>query len=187
MPLKTYDTKADFDAEYDLDATWATGITDATPKRRLGYDREVLFSQAELRAANYINLLDLKSNQKILILGCGFGWTVEALNNVGFNNVVGIDTSPYIHSELNNQYQGTSDILTDEGNFKPQVVITENLIESYSDAELDTLLQKYAGVTLVHLVSTNIKRTDLNIKTLEEWKTLRPNDTFIEESPWRLL
>ena len=190
MPLKTYETKADYDAEYELDTEYATGHPSTRPAIKAGYDRSVLLAEAELRASKFVELLNLRTNQKILILGCGFGWTVEALNNLGFNNVVGVDTSPYIHSELSNQYQGTSDILTDEGNFKPQVVITEHLVESYSDAELQTLLQKYASVTVIHLVMTtkhDPDRTDLNMKTLEQWKALFPDHQFIEEATWRLL
>lgn len=98
MPLKTWNTKSDFDAAYNIGAERDTGHPNTRPEVRLHYNRAVMFSIAQTHALKMIEVLGLQPTQKIGILGCGFGWVLEVFIAQGFNNVIGTDTSPFIQT-----------------------------------------------------------------------------------------
>lgn len=102
MPIKTYNTKADFDADYDIDAEWDTGHPATRPGVRLGYARAVMWPAALRRAAfldGYLQGLGYATNAVVLIVGAGYGWTAEAMETIyGWTRIVTTDTSPYIQS-----------------------------------------------------------------------------------------
>lgn len=176
MPIKPYNTKAEFDEDYD------------------SYTREAQFPVHLRHAEKYVEILKLKPIDKIAIIGCGFGWTVEALELMGFQSVAGVDKSNYILSELAKDpgiYQGTADISDSLGLFKPDIIITEYLLDCYYDSEIPDLLKQYDYAKIAaHLVINKHdcpERTDLNIKYIEDWKALLPKHIFISGGNYRWL
>jgi hypothetical protein len=75
----------------------------------LHYNRYVLYPEMLRRAQAFITILGLTLSDRILIVGCGFGWTAEALAGLGYT-VVGTDVSAYIQS--NKTLSEDSDIST---------------------------------------------------------------------------
>ena len=62
---------------------------------RLHYNRYVLYPEMLRRAQALVSILGLTLSDRIFVIGCGFGWTVEALVGLGYN-AVGADVSSYI-------------------------------------------------------------------------------------------
>lgn len=86
--------KALFDLAYDASAE-PDGHPNTRPEIRLHYHRYVLFSEALRRAEFFRDHFGLNEQSSVLIVGCGFGWTAEALNGLGVPTI-GTDTSAYI-------------------------------------------------------------------------------------------
>lgn len=89
MPVRTYESRADYDRDYE---TRAFGI-------RLNYDRAFGLAIGAGLARLYVEVLGIQPADSILIFGCGFGWSAEVLESQGYQFVLGVDTSPYIQSE----------------------------------------------------------------------------------------
>lgn len=83
-----YDLAYSFNAEPD-------GHPNDRPAITLHYHRYVLFPEMLRRAQFFIQQFGLTANSRVLVVGCGFGWTVEALNSLGVP-AVGTDVSAYI-------------------------------------------------------------------------------------------
>ena len=95
MPLKSWTTREAFDAHYDISGE-PEGHPGDRPEIRLHYHRKVMLPWFQKHIPDLIRVLDLQTSDRIVIVGCAFGWSIEALNELGFNNVVGTDTSQYI-------------------------------------------------------------------------------------------
>lgn len=65
---------------------------------RLHYHRCVWYPEAVRRATFFKNHFNLSSSTAVLIIGCGFGWTVEALNELGVP-AIGTETSAYVQGQ----------------------------------------------------------------------------------------
>jgi len=98
MPRKTYNTKADFDADYSIGAE-PEGHPNTRPEVRLNYHRVVLLPFAQRRAEFLKRHFQWPPTSTIVVVGAGFGWLVESLEALGYTNVLGTDTSPYIQAE----------------------------------------------------------------------------------------
>lgn len=98
MPLKTWDTKADWDAAYTYNAERDVGHPNTRPAVKLHYNRIFKAGQeAVTHATRLASALGwTPPGDTILIAGAGFGWTPEALEGLGFSTVVGTDVSSYI-------------------------------------------------------------------------------------------
>jgi hypothetical protein len=83
-----YDAAYSFNAEPD-------GHPNTRPAITLHYHRYVLFPEMLRRAQFFISHFGLTSSSRVLVVGCGFGWTVEALNSLGIPTI-GTDVSAYI-------------------------------------------------------------------------------------------
>src|SRR3990167_4428644 len=98
MPFKTWDTWADYQGAYDIGAE-PDGHPNTRAEVRLSYHRTVMFPIARDHAVNVARVLAWQPADKIVVIGCGFGWMVEVLiNELGFTNVVGTDVSLYVQS-----------------------------------------------------------------------------------------
>ena len=84
-----------FDLAYDVSAE-PDGHPNTRPEIRLHYHRYVMYPEALRRAQFFVQQFNLTSATNVLVVGCGFGWTVEALVGMGIP-AVGTDVSPYIH------------------------------------------------------------------------------------------
>ena len=62
---------------------------------QLHYNRYALFPDMLRRAEFFASNFKLTADDNILIIGCGFGWTTEALTSIGIA-AVGTDTSSYV-------------------------------------------------------------------------------------------
>lgn len=83
-----------FDLAYDASAE-PDGHPNTRPEIRLHYHRYVMYPEALRRAQFFKDYFNLTSASSVLIVGCGFGWTAEALNGMGVPTI-GTDTSAYI-------------------------------------------------------------------------------------------
>lgn len=96
-PLIDYNLWATWQQLYDLDAEPDAVVY--RPHVRLSYHRAVIMKLMREQANAYVSKLGWTSGQHILIAGCGFGWSAEVLvNELGFPNVVGIDTSVFVQT-----------------------------------------------------------------------------------------
>lgn len=98
LPLKTWDTKADWDAAYKFGAEDDVGHPNTRAEVILHYNRIFKAGQEAVTHATRLAaaLLWTAPGDTILIAGAGFGWTAEALEGLGFATVVGTDISTYI-------------------------------------------------------------------------------------------
>lgn len=96
MPRKTYNTKADWDADYEFGAE-PEGRPAGRAEIRLHYNRATFLPYATYRAKKLVELFAWPLSTNILIVGGGYGWTAEVLENVhGYTNIVTTDTSPHV-------------------------------------------------------------------------------------------
>lgn len=95
MPLKTWSTAADFNGHYNSSGE-PEGHPNTRPEIRLHYHRKVMLPWFQRHIPDLIRILNLQTSNRIVIIGCAFGWSIEVFNELGFQNVVGTDTSQYI-------------------------------------------------------------------------------------------
>lgn len=99
MPLRIFTSKADYDAIYATPYAPIDGELRAITGLSLGYERSFGLRIGERIADEYLNAdLGWQPTTHIAIIGCGFGWSVEALEARGFTNILGIDTGQYIQA-----------------------------------------------------------------------------------------
>ena len=247
MPLKTWDTKADWDAAYSFGAEGDVGHPNTRDEVRLHYNRAVKKDDLADRASALARALSwVAPGPTIAIIGAGFGWTIEGLDVLGFTRVVGTDTSAYIQAVkatsedadvdaaitavgLNpttgegltiktrligkgggagNRTRTAKSLLNESGktgssrnNIKSALglgttdsvdwVVTESVLESLNDTEAgkSAAESNSLGTDVAHLVYTLQagQLAGFNWKTLADWKTLIPGDTFIEAGTYRVL
>ena len=89
-------TKELYDLAYESNAE-PDGHPNNRPGIRLHYNRYVMYPEMLRRAQQLVQILGLTLADRILIVGCGFGWTAEALAGMGYT-VVGTDVSSYIQN-----------------------------------------------------------------------------------------
>lgn len=98
MPRKTYNSKADFDADYEVGAE-PNGHPGNRAEIRLNYNRAAFLPYATFRAQKLVDIFAWPLDTNILIVGAGYGWTAEVLETVhGYTNIVTTDTSPHVQS-----------------------------------------------------------------------------------------
>lgn len=101
MPVVPFNTKADFDSEYSIGAE-PGGRPNTRPEVRLNYHRAVILPISTRRAQKLVDIFAWPTNSILLIVGSGFGWTAEALeNDHGYTNIISIDSSAWIQSAKN--------------------------------------------------------------------------------------
>ena len=178
MPLKTWDTKADFDACYNIGLE-PDGHPNTRPEVRGNYERRALFNAADHRldsvTPRWTKLLDEYQwplDTSILVLGCGFGWAIEFLEARGYTDVWGVDSSAYIQSMKDTINPGdgiahslvpdkispadltvpseVNSFLQEAGHQSGfQVVVTEHVLSSWSDEEVTGMSAFLRGLKLV--------------------------------------
>ena len=103
MPLRTWDTKADFDAAYSMGAEGLDGHDPNRPEVKLHYHRSIIGGTIATRAKHFAEFFGLKKfNKRILIVGGGFGWLAEEMRKLGFTMLLTTDISTYIQAEKDN-------------------------------------------------------------------------------------
>ncbi len=176
--MPAWDTQADFDAAYNMNAE-PEGHPNTRPGRRGHYWRSMLFNADRPRNdyvtpewSNIVAHFAWPLATTILIIGCGFGWSIEYLNSVGYPNVWGVDPSLYIQgnkaqmdpedgrsrSEVAGRVHATN---IENGGQRAQlikdtvgpgnrfdVIVTERVLTSLSDMEANTFANRLRGSLL---------------------------------------
>jgi len=78
------------------------------PDIAVGYTRFTLEKITDQYVSQYQNIIPAGS--KVLIIGAGFGWSAEKLNDLGYT-AVALDTSPYVQAEKDNTDEAEWDAL----------------------------------------------------------------------------
>lgn len=143
-------------------------------------------------------------SKSILIIGCGFGYTIEVLQNRGVSNVVGVDTSPYIQAEKYVKSQVPDKIYgsLDEVRGKYDWVITELVIESYNPAtELPEFVNFLADIEgpmkgnghVAHIFagllgdgSSHEWSLGMTWLPLEDWVPYAPHHYWLDYHGWKV-
>lgn len=163
MTRKVWDSEADFDDAYSC------RIRDPSHPQfgqTVGYGRlwagrcEGLYdddlTRFNLRAANLRRLFGIAGADRVLIVGCGLGFLIDAFHDGARANVWGVDSSGHVATKRSTETRPTTlfveaDILSptiqtdltaltggDQFNF----IVTESLLESYEDAEMAAFLDR---------------------------------------------
>ncbi len=106
MPLKTWNTKADFDAAYSDAPFEQDGRPGGTVPIRMGYSRAAWFDYyGKLHPRTFVEVMGWTAgaigwspDDRVVVVGCGFGWSVEGFEALGLTQVVGCDTSAWVHT-----------------------------------------------------------------------------------------
>ena len=154
--------------------------------------------------ANAINVRF--SNQTILVVGCGWGSTVDLLIEThGVADAWGCDASSYCLAKASTQLSNPGRILQGDilnvasmdgvrsamgvpGNKKIDVIITEDVLPCLSDAEIAValpILRDISG-TMFHIITCSdndhTRHPDLNWKTRAQWRALLPVSELIYDT-----
>ncbi len=96
MPLVNFDTREDFDAQYRFGAE-PEGHPPGRSEIKLGYTRAMLWEECRRRAERLVNLFGWSVDTGIVIIGAGFGWTGESLEqDFGYRDVWQVDSSSWV-------------------------------------------------------------------------------------------
>lgn len=241
MPLVSYNTKADFDAAYNVGAE-PEGHPNSRSEIRLNYNRAVMYPYCERRADKLVEIFNWPLNSIILFVGAGFAWTAEALETkYGYTNIITTDTSNWIQSNQNTTEESEIDAAISAVGLDPlsgeglqvknkiytpgnrrrhsrnienenlsnngsrnkiknilgdiEVGISEEVITTLSDAEVlnisDWISRINNNIIKIHLTTEllpdNNQDPAYNWKTIDDWKLLLPNDTFVSLNTWRVV
>ena len=97
MPLRDWNLKATWDAAYSIGAEGDVGHSGSRPEVKLHYHRRVMGPVCQTRAVGIAQALGwVAPGPSLIIVGAGFGWTAEALEQMGFTRVLSLDISQYV-------------------------------------------------------------------------------------------
>jgi 2-polyprenyl-3-methyl-5-hydroxy-6-metoxy-1,4-benzoquinol methylase len=141
-------------------------------------------------------------SQRILVVGCGFGYLVEAMMDLNYHNVFGMDNSAWIVENRHTESRPDVPILEigilDEGLIphlanrtgpgKFDWVIDEHLLEGYLDEQHPPLIEAMSELVarpqaVIHMIQPlsegKTGSPTMNWKTLDEWAAIAPMDRWI--------
>lgn len=99
-PGVNWDDPAFWDQMYASSAEpW--GHPPSRPGVRLHYHRAVVLPVYRELAGRIVTALGWTSQSRVFCVGCGFGWMMEALEELGISQTVGADLSAYIQGRKN--------------------------------------------------------------------------------------
>lgn len=210
MPLVDWDGQTPWDAYYG-----AFGTDGYIAARTYGgaHMPGTLFAGVEPHvddklAAAYAALIPTVTD-RVLIAGSALGWSIDALVALGYPNVVGLDNSTYMDTHpsrssakpfrkadmatgasIRNTVRAAFGELGFTGNNRdPEWIITESVLESFTDAEIETILDGCEALLdgtdvsrCVHVVTPGPfgAGVPFNDKTIAEWQVIRPAHTWID-------
>lgn len=217
MPRKVWETEQDFRDTYEI------GIRD--PKhpqhgQTVTYGR--LFAQRAMgplddeltlynnRVNQLLRLFLIGQADRVLVVGCGFGFLIDAFHDAGFPNTWGIESSEYIQENQEREARTTTQFVDSDirdwnqarfklremtGDWIFNWIITESVMESYEDVEMDLLLDSVEALldgnnglrNAIHLVAADPTLDPaFNVKTLPEWKAVRPQHSWVDAATWEI-
>jgi len=211
MPVETW-TQTEFDRFY------RTRITDpAHPQRgvwfhysRIGLGRgfgDFRTDELELfkwRWARLTRLHGIARGDRVLVVGCAFGFLIEAAKAAGFQNVYGIDSSAWIASMMPTEADPESvvvardfrharapdELISATGSRNFVWVVTEDVVSCYDDVDVVAMAPVLEGFLDSRDVSRVVHMTtigepgsgdpDINWKaTIDEWAALLPAHSWM--------
>lgn len=163
----------------------------------------------DTRWSRIVSAFGVQPADRVLVVGAGFGFLIEAAKDAGFANVWGIDNSPYVAANRGAETRGDVVLVEDDvrggGRIKAALrqatgddvfdwVITEDVVACYSDADvvafaphLERLLAGSDPARVVHV--TTVTRPEspprpagLTWHTLAEWAALVPAHSWMSTS-----
>lgn len=147
------------------------------------------------RSKNLVQDLSIISGSSIYVVGCGLGFLIEKLKDLGMN-AHGCDNSTYIHSIKNIEkvYIPINNISILDRNFSSNVfnltgiqkfdyVVTEDLLSSHDDYQTifdncESILKSTNKKNICHIVNPDVN-APLIKRTFNEWKILNQNHTWL--------
>lgn len=147
------------------------------------------------------------TTDRILVAGCGFGFTIDRFRAAGYPNTWGIDDSAWIEArkgvEAVDATVWVADTITGGGRVRTALrqltgastfdwVLTEGILESLEDAEMPTVLNACESVLagsdlarIVHMVWVPPFAPRFagvfNEKTIDAWNAMRPAHTWVSD------
>ncbi len=202
MPRVVWDAAA-FDTYY----RGSTDTDDHPNPADRGYgqrmNRDAMFGKRFRVLTTEFNML---ATDRILVVGCGFGYLIERFHDAGYANVWGIDSSDDIEARKGVESRGdvlwVSDEMTGVGRVRAAMrnltgddefdwIITESMLESYEDNEVQTILNVCEGALtgsdqshIIHIVVTKEDPAApgyapaFNWKTIAVWNLLSPSHSW---------
>ncbi len=166
-------------------------------------NRDAIFGKRFRVLTTEFNMLP---TDRILVVGCGFGYLIDRFHDGGFPNVWGIDSSDDIEQRQGAESRGSTlwvpDTITGAGRIRNKLrqltgddefdwIITESMLESYEDGEVQTILNVCEGALtgsdqshIIHIVVTKEDPAApgyapaFNWKTIADWNLLRPSHSW---------
>lgn len=156
---------------------------------RLFFEDYPLF---QTRATNIVNGLNIPEASTILVAGCAFGFLVEEFNKLEMN-AWGFDNSRYIQQQKRLESTiAVHDIDLGSARFVNDVqrkikvnrfdyIITEDVLTSYADNELNALLRNCERIAtnVVHIVAQEAF-PEFNVKPLATWRAMEPTHIWLD-------
>lgn len=175
------------------------------------------------RRRDHLVALGIVPSDRVLVVGSGFGFLVDAFHDAGYANVWGLDSSSHVdanRTEIRGDTVVVSDDIRGGGRMRAALrsatgddefdwIVTESVVESYDDADVQVLCNVCEGgltgtdrSRIVHLVMDVLTDVDtgeareprdrwidpaFNQKTLAEWNALRPDHTWMSYVTWETL
>ena len=207
MPRVTWSTRADWLNFYRIVMPDGSTVTYGDDRLWSGDNpqNEVWARANALRA--FIMANGGANADRILVVGAGMGFLVETLKLVGFTNVFGLDNSPFVQGKkatvapnvvlVNSDFTGSVNSLrnalnTATGGRTFQWIITESMLESFTDQECTVILGQGPNLLangvpnshIIHLVYeppfTYLPGSPtFNEHTMAQWKALAPTHTWM--------
>lgn len=99
MPLINRSLKSFWDDLFEIDAESAWPTPPGRSQVDLNYHKFVIFPRDRTIGTNIKQALDWDNTTRTYVVGCGFGWVIEVLEDeLGLSSVVGNETSTYIQT-----------------------------------------------------------------------------------------
>lgn len=138
--------KPTLDEMYNIGAErW--GHPNTRKEVRLHYNRAVMFPYAIDRAVALDKVLGGNKKLKILIVGCGSGWIVEIMQDMGYTNCLGTEISEYLNGRKG-------------GNEVQDIIDACNLVGAGTD--IKNRIMDLQGVVIQKHPETILSETSLN-------------------------
>lgn len=185
------------------------GYTRLGMSRAMGpHDDELTFFHN--RRDHLLELFDIQPSDRILVIGAGFGFLIESFKDAGFQNIWGVDSSPYISKKKATEARGDVLLISDDvrgvgrvkqalkaltGDDRFNWVISESVVESYDAAEIRDLLlacRQYLHPQepedhVVHLVHTDPMVEPLVNRTIAECNEIEPKHSWVSLIDWEVM
>lgn len=136
--------------------------------------------------ADAIFRLGVTPGDRVLVVGCAFGFLVEQLVDRGVD-AWGVDTSPFIYDAMTDETRCDIRLRIFSENPYEEVdwVIDEDAANSHSDDELDEFYRYMEDLVpsgrVIHLVTPGDHGDSaVNWKSLEEWRATAPDHHWID-------